>query len=79
VYKLRRNEQIGAKDRNEKFELYLQEKVPYYIIVDPQSRKTVVYQWKDGNYELVINDTSTTEFTLHDGCRFSINMENIWE
>jgi Uma2 family endonuclease len=67
------------KDRHEKFELYQQEKVPYYIIVDPQFKKTAVYEWKEGKYELNDMAPPAVSFTLPDGCHFSVNLENIWE
>jgi Uma2 family endonuclease len=68
----------ALKDRHEKFELYEQEGVQYYLIVDPQFKKIEIYQLKKGKYQLINIHPANAEFTLKDGCRFSINLESIW-
>jgi Uma2 family endonuclease len=67
------------KDRHEKFELYQQEKVPYYLIVDPQFKKIAIYELNNGNYELTDMTPPNAAFILSDGYRFSVDLENIWE
>jgi len=67
------------KDRHEKFELYEQEGVPYYLIVDPQFKKVEIYVLMEGKYQPAVIPLSNAEFTLKDGCHFSIDLEKIWE
>ena len=68
----------ALKDRQEKFELYEQEGVLYYLIVDPQFKKIEIYELKEGKYQLSSIHPSDAAFTLQDGCRFSVNLETIW-
>lgn len=67
------------KDRHEKFELYEQEGVPYYLIVDPQFKKIDMYVLTEGKYILSTASASAALFTFADGCSFAANLENIWE
>jgi Uma2 family endonuclease len=67
------------KDRHEKFELYEQEGVKYYLIVDAQFKKTEIYELIEKKYQPIAVSPADVEFILNDGCRFSLNLENIWE
>ncbi len=67
------------KDRHEKFELYEQEGVPYYLIVDPQFKKVEIYELMEGKYQPAAIPLSNAEFTVKDGCQFSVNLEKFWE
>lgn len=68
----------SSKDRHEKFELYEQQGVRYYVIVDPQFRKIEIYELVDGKYQPVSVNPSTFEFTL-DGCKATVDFANTWE
>ena len=68
----------ALKDRHEKFELYEQEGVQYYIIVDPKFKKIEIYGLEKGKYKLSDKSFNEFEFNLLKGCRFSINFDNIW-
>jgi len=35
----------ASKDRGEKMELYQQQQVKYYLIVDPHFKKVAIYEW----------------------------------
>ncbi|MEO5595082.1 MAG: Uma2 family endonuclease [Chitinophagaceae bacterium] len=59
--------------------MYEQEGVPYYLILDPQFKKIELYELKDGKYQPGVVSLSAVEFTLRDGCQFSVNLENIWD
>jgi Uma2 family endonuclease len=66
------------KDRHEKFELYEQEGMLYYLIVDPTFKKIEIHELKHGKYQLNATPSSDASFTLQDGCRFSVNLDTIW-
>lgn len=67
------------KDRHEKFELYEQAAVKYYLIVDPQFQKTEIYVLKDGKFELTAIPPDKALFILPDGCSFQVNLDEAWE
>ena len=66
------------KDRHEKFELYEQEGVPYYLIIDPQFKKIEIYELINKKYQLVATPSSDFLFSFKDGCRFSADFDSIW-
>jgi Uma2 family endonuclease len=67
------------KDRHEKFELYEQEGVKYYLIVDPAFQKTEIYELIEGKYLSAAVSPADFEFILKEDCRFSIKLDNIWD
>jgi len=66
------------KDRHEKFELYEQEGVPYYLLVDPKFKKVEIFELHNAKYQISQNPSNLFEFRLGSGCRFSINFDIIW-
>jgi len=66
------------KDRHEKFELYEQEGVQYYLIIDPQFKKVEIFELTKGKYQLSNTTSGNFTFILEDDCRFSVNFEGIW-
>ena len=69
----------ASKDRGEKMELYQSQKVKYYLIVDPQSKKLEVYEYINTQYEPVSVNPEMYLFTLHDNCTADVNLLDIWE
>lgn len=67
------------KDRHEKFELYEQEGVKYYIIADPKFKKIEIYQLIDGRYEPVAVTPDHFTFTLENGCQLPVSLSNVWQ
>ncbi len=67
------------KDRHEKFELYEQEGVKYYLIIDPQFKKCEVFELIGDKYQLSAVPPNNFPFSLEDGCQFSVNFDGIWE
>lgn len=66
------------KDRTVKFDLYQEQKVPYYILVDPDTEAVEVYVLgSDGLYSLTAFDSVFT-FQLGD-CGVEIDFRNVWE
>lgn len=66
------------KDRTIKFDLYQAQKVPYYILVDPDTEKVEVYVLgPDGLYAIAPFDSVFT-FQLGE-CPIEIDFRTIWE
>ncbi|MCB0645284.1 MAG: Uma2 family endonuclease [Saprospiraceae bacterium] len=59
----------AIKDKNTKFDIYQNEGVPYYLILDPEQESVDIFQLKNGMYEL----TTTNQFQLED-CTISIDV-----
>jgi len=68
----------ASKDRNEKMELYLLQKVKYYLILDPQFKKSEVYELIDGQYQPVAINPESFSFDLHDDCKATVEFKKIW-
>jgi Uma2 family endonuclease len=71
----------ALKDRNSKYYLYQQQKIPYFIIVDADKNEIEVYHLKDdGNYNLEKMSTATPyTFHLDSDCAADVILDNIWE
>ncbi len=67
------------KDRHEKFELYEQSGVRYYLIVDPSINKIEVYQLIDGQYQPAAVTPSQFSFTLEEGCELAVDFAKTWD
>lgn len=68
----------ASKDRNEKMELYLLQKVKYYLILDPQFKKSEVYELIDGQYQPVAINPESFSFDLHDDYKATVEFKKIW-
>jgi len=68
----------ALRDRNTKFELYQQQGVPYYLIVDSNKQIVEIYQLINGEYQLqpFTNDFS---FILDEGCQITPDFSEVWE
>jgi Uma2 family endonuclease len=64
----------ALKDRNTKYDLYQNEGVKYYIIVDPKDNTYEVYQLVNGVFERMY----TNEFDL-DGCQINFDIAECFE
>jgi Uma2 family endonuclease len=69
----------GSKDRHEKMELYLSQKVKYYLIIDPQFKKVEVYELIHDQYLPVALNPATFIFSLHADCIAEVNLLDIWD
>jgi len=67
------------KDRNVKKELYLSQKVKYYLILDPQFKKTEIYEFIKGEYIPVAISPDRYTFILSEDCSAEVNLSDIWE
>jgi Uma2 family endonuclease len=65
-------------DKNLKYEIYEQEGVAYYIIVDPSESIAKVYELKEGRYiKLCDAYEESVDFDLND-CAFTFDFSKIW-
>ena len=69
----------ASKDRGEKMELYEQQAVQYYLIIDPQFKKTEIYQLINNKYEPVAINPESYTFNFMQDCTADVNLLNIWD
>jgi Uma2 family endonuclease len=68
----------ALKDRHTKFDIYQQQRIPYYLIVSPQEEIVEVYEMEGEEYALRKKEhTFTYDFTLED-CEATIDFNEIW-
>lgn len=65
------------KDRNTKYELYQQQLVKYYLIIDADKEIVELYKIHDGKY-LREDFTKTYTFELDDDCSIEVALNEIW-
>jgi len=69
----------ASKDKNLKFDLYEQEGVQYYIMVEPNENTAKVYRLHEGRYIKVMDaHKDSVEFTLEACGTFSFDFAKIW-
>lgn len=61
-------------DRNVKYKLYESQRVPYYVIADPDRKLVDIFQLNHNLYQRV----DTTGFSLGDGCVIEMDLSGIW-
>jgi Uma2 family endonuclease len=70
----------AMKDLNSKFMIYEQQRIGYYLIVDPEKEKIEIHQYRNDKYEMDFSGhAGTFTFNLSPICSISIQLENIWE
>lgn len=66
------------KDRITKYELYQQQKIPYYLIVDLDKKQVEIYVLsEDDKYELK-NYEDNFPFEFDNNCSIEVSFQNIW-
>ena len=69
----------ALKDRHTKFEIYQQQQILYYILVDVDTKKIEVWQLNEtGKYGEVLIDEKKPQLFAFNNCSFSIAFDNIW-
>jgi Uma2 family endonuclease len=61
----------AIKDNTVKHDLYAQNGVRHYIIIDPETGKIKAFRLIEGNYR----ESGGTDFDLADGCSLTLDME----
>jgi Uma2 family endonuclease len=68
----------AMKDRHTKYDIYQQEGIPYYIIVDTEKKAVEVYRLQNGDYELQELSQSEPFSFLLPSCHFYLSFNEIW-
>ena len=69
----------ALRDRYTKYELYQNEGIKYYLIVDADGKKIEIYQLVNNSYALVNETLSESfEFLFDDECRANVNFTDVW-
>ncbi|MFN2440238.1 MAG: Uma2 family endonuclease, partial [Chitinophagaceae bacterium] len=69
----------ALKDRHTKFEIYQQQRIPYYIIIDTDKKQVEIWQMNEvGKFDPVSIDEKQPQLFTFNDCSFSILFENIW-
>lgn len=69
----------ALKDRHTKFDIYQQQQVPYYLIIDADQKLVEVYQLKEGVYQLQPVRLDQP-FSFHlSGCDAILVLNEIWQ
>ena len=70
----------ALRDRNTKYELYQNEGIKYYLIVDADAETIEIYQLVNNSYTLVNeNSAERFEFIFDDECRANVNLADVWK
>ena len=70
----------ALKDRHTKAGLYAGQKIPYYIIISPDTEEAEIYEWKEGEYVLKQkNKAFSYTFQFPEGCTATIDFSEIWK
>ena len=69
----------AVKDRNVKKEIYLSQKVKYFLILDPQLKKVEIYELLNNTYSPVAISPNNFVFTFEDGCTADVDFKDIWD
>jgi Uma2 family endonuclease len=67
----------ALKDRHTKYEIYQQQGIKYYLIVDIDKRTIEAYHLQNKSYQLLPND-SPYEFILEENCTITPDFSNIF-
>jgi len=67
------------KDRILKYQIYEEQGVRYYVIVDPETEEVEIYELKEGKYTLSAKFNRDGEHTFDLGrCKPKLNLSKIW-
>jgi Uma2 family endonuclease len=65
----------ALRDRQVKYDIYQEQGVKYYIIVDPATKKHHAFQLKDGAYY----DYNGNSFVIHEGCIIAMDIAILFD
>jgi Uma2 family endonuclease len=68
----------ALKDRHTKFEIYQAQGIPYYLIVDINTKAIEVFEFRDGAYHLK-SSAEATEFRLSNDCSIQPNLSSVFD
>ncbi len=68
----------ALRDRHTKFDIYEQQGIHYYLIIDPEKNTVEVYQLLHGKYTLVPPPDNVSHFIFDEGCSALVSWIEIW-
>ena len=68
----------ALRDRHTKFDIYEQQGIHYYLIIDPEKNTVEVYQLLQGKYTLVPSPDSVNQFNFDEDCSALVSWKEIW-
>lgn len=69
----------ALRDRNTKYEIYRQQGIVYYLIVDTDKKAIEVFKLVNGKYELQLLTNEHYQFELEADCTIDMSFKNIWD
>lgn len=70
----------ALKDRHTKSALYAGQKIPYYILISPDTEEAEIFEWNEEGYMLKQKDKAFTyTFQFPEGCTATIDFSEIWQ
>jgi Uma2 family endonuclease len=71
----------ALKDRNNKYVIYEAQKIPYYLIVDPDKNTIEIYKLNQEQKYISESFDSAIPYQFHltDGCMIDVTPSNIWQ
>lgn len=66
-------------DRREKYEIYEEQAVKYYLLIDPAFKKLEVFELIDSVFQAVAVNPSVFEFSLEDGCTATVDFTGLFD
>lgn len=67
------------KDRHEKYELYQEQRVKYYLIIDPDFNKMEIYEFAETGYHPVAITPISFDFILEEKCIISVPFDTVFD
>ena len=70
----------ALKDRHTKYQIYLSQSIPYYIIISPDTEKVEVFVPENENYQLTQKRHAFNfTFLFNNNCQADIDFNEIWQ
>jgi len=73
------SQSTALKDRHTKFEIYQSQKIPYFIIISPDTEEAEIYELKDNLYTPAQSGHSFSYAFSFEDCLAEINFSEIWQ
>ena len=69
----------SVTDRREKYGIYEEQGVKFYLIIDPSFQKIEIFEKIGNSYQAASVNPSEFTFSLEDGCDFTISFAGLFE
>jgi Uma2 family endonuclease len=71
----------AMKDRNNKFNIYQQQHIPYYLMVDIEKEAVEIYTLNEQQQYQLTSFSPVAPFTFRvtDNCSIDVTLQNIWQ